>query len=219
MNLCQPMVQNMSQANAQALRDILSDDSGVIRKYQNGLFEYILYYYLNEIFASSVEFSVDEGSFENLYQIFQHLGAKKIRYEFKLKYEGKLYSEKNIRQVKWVEELFILKVVLLKYIGQTEQIKKCDNPTFFLQSYTHYLKSKRKTVIVLELLRFFRIISVYKEFQEKIDPQFVKELLRVCEIFKRCDIVHNEVFQILQNLSSFVQKSAEAFEFVCDFAL
>lgn len=72
---------------------------------------------------------------------------------------------------------------------------------------------------MLELLRFFKSISVNKEFLEKVDASFIKELIHICELFKRCDIIHFEVFAILQNIMLFILANQESFVAVCDFIL
>jgi hypothetical protein len=198
-NLIFPLIHNMTSSNSTILKDILVAQNPLLRKLQFSIFEYILFFYLNEKFATSSHASVNEFMFDNLVSIFKNLGSQKVIYEYKLKYEGNLYTPKNIRAKDHLDDLFYLRVCILKYIAATEQIRKSDRIAELLASRRLYSGSRRKFMIVKEMISFVKILSVNKETIEIIDHGVIKELIGVILDFPKADILHSNIFDILMN--------------------
>lgn len=67
--------------------------------------------------------------FDNLNDIFEHIQTLDNVYKYKLKYEYTLYSEEFVKNELNKENIYSLKLALLKYISKTKQIKTCKHPT------------------------------------------------------------------------------------------
>jgi hypothetical protein len=191
-----PLIHNMTSANASILKEILANQNPLLKKLQFSIFEYILFFYLNEKFTTSTQAILNEHMFDNLVSIFRHLAAEGIRYDYKLKYEGNLYSAKNIRAKEYLDDLFYLRVNLLKYIANTGQIKKCDRTTELLACHKLYRQGKRGLVIAKEIVAFLRILSANEEFRGNVSEQLIAELILVLKNFPKIDVIHSHVFEI-----------------------
>jgi hypothetical protein len=214
--LIYPILQNMTASNAGIIKEILSNPTACLQSIQTSIFDYLLYFYLNEKFFA-VKRGVKEYMFDNLVSIIRFLAQENIRYNYKMKYESNLYSDKNIRVKEYWEDLFYLRVVLLKYIAVTGQIKSFDSPVAFLSMHKKYLSSKRRTVVTKEIVSFLRIISGNKEFLERFDIALLRELLAVLEVFPLNDVIQVEIFSILKNSSKQIEKDQASMKVLMDF--
>jgi hypothetical protein len=212
-----PLIHNMTSANSAILKEILVTPNPLLAKLQFSIFEYILFFYLNEKFTTSPHACVNDYMFDNLVSIFRHLGNEKIRYEYKLKYEGNLYSIKNIRAKEHMEDLFYLRVCLLRYIAITEQIKKSDRIAELLNARHLFSNGKRKFWLVKEIVGFVKILSGNKEFVGVIDEKVVRELIKIVIDFPKSDIMHTAVFEILMNSVLKIEASPSLLSSILEF--
>ena len=210
-----PLIQNLTKANSEIIKDILGTNDSKLKKLQLCVFEFLLYFYLNEKFAS-----YDELLFENLVDIFHFLGKnEEVFYKYKLKYEFTLYSDDFVVNKKFSEPIYYLKLALLNYIAKTNQIKSCENCDFFLNSYKKFLKSKKILFYLKELLYFFMHLSKNREFEEKVGYEFVGSLFEIVDRFPFNDILHDIIFKIFENIKDFINKDKRAFSLTLNYIL
>lgn len=216
--LMYPILQNMTSSNAGIIKEILSNQSPCLQDMQAVIFDYLLYFYLNEKFFA-VKRGIKEYMFDNLISIIRFLTQENIRYNYKMKYESNLYSDKNIRAKEHWEDLFYLRVVLLKYIAVTGQIKTCESPVTFLLMHKKYTNSKRRVVVTKEIVSFFKIISTNIEFLNRFSTQLLQELLVVLEAFPLNDVIQVEIFSILKNCIKQIEQKKDNMKVLMDFFL
>jgi hypothetical protein len=212
-----PLIKNLTKANSEIIKDILGTNENKLKKLQLCVFEFLLFFYLNEQFESSQKIS---EIFDNIIDIFHFLkGQENIIYNYKLKYEYTLYSEEYVNKKEYCEPIYYLKLALLYYIASTKQIKTCKQPDKFLLSYKKYKNSKKFFFYLKELLNFFEVLSVHKEFFESVNFKFYKNLIAILEEFPFKDIIHIRIFKILENSKSFINKDKDTQTLVIDFLL
>lgn len=209
-----PLVRNLSKANAEILKEILVSTKSYIKKLQTCVFEYLLFYFLNEQFKDTEEV-VD--MFENLNDLFEFLRRENVKYNYKIKYEYTLYSDKYVKNRKYKREIYGFKLVLLKYIAETKQIMKCQNPHVFLTSYKDYKQFPKFLFLLNNLVEFFRILSFNEDFVLTITPEFISDLIEIIKISYKNDIIHKHAFTVLYNLSKYISTNKAATTIVVDF--
>jgi len=212
-----PLIHNMTSANASILKEILVNQNPLLKKLQFSIFEYILFFYLNEKFTTSTQASLNDYMFDNLISIFKYLAAENIRYDYKLKYEGNLYSAKNIRAKEYLDDLFFMRVNLLKYIANTGQIKKCERAVELAASHKLYKSGKRGLVIAKDIVAFLRILSVNEEFRANVSEQLVHELVTILRNFPKIDVIHSHVFEIFMMNIKVIECNSTALKIVLHF--
>lgn len=212
-----PLIHNMNSANASILKEILVNQNPLLKKLQFSIFEYILFFYLNEKFTTSTQASLNEYMFDNLVSIFKYLAAENIRYDYKLKYEGNLYSAKNIRAKEYLDDLFYLRVNLLKYIANTGQIKKCDRAPELVASHKLYKQSKRGLVIAKDIVAFLRTLSVNEEFRVNVNEFLIQELVTILKHFPKIDVIHSHVFEIFMMNIKVIEVNPTALKIILHF--
>lgn len=111
-----PLVKNLSRANAEIIKEILSSNNEKLKKLQLCIFEFLLFFFLNEQFKTKDV----TATFENLIDIFKYLMTLDVVYNYKLKYEYTLYSEKFVKNNQLKEPIYYFKLVLLNYIAHTK---------------------------------------------------------------------------------------------------
>ena len=211
-----PLVRNLSMSNAEIIKDIFESSQEYIKKLQNCIFEYLLFYFINEQFKEN---QYTEEMFENLNNIFKHLTNENLKFPYKLKYEYTLYKEKFVKNKKFKEPIYYFKLVLLNYLAKTKQIYKCENPHTFIQSYQNYISQPKGRFYLRELLSFFRTLSENPEFQGVVNIPFICELISILKNIRRNDIIHTHVFAIFNNIIGFINKDPNALKLVIDFLL
>ena len=210
-----PLIKNLTKANSEIIKDILGTNEKKIKKLQLCVFEFLLFFYLNEQFEDREDI---EDIFENIIDIFHFLNVQEdLIYKYKLKYEYTLYSDEYVNKKKYSEQIYFLKLALLRYIAITEQIKQCKNPEKFLLSYRDFKKSKKLFFYLKELLEFFAVLSKNKEFFQTANFEFYQNLLSVIKEFPYKDIFHKLIFQILTNSKSFINKNKKTLTLLTDF--
>ena len=214
--LIYPILQNMTSSNAAIIREILSNQSARLQNIQAVIFDYLLYFYLNEKFFAAKR-GANEYMFDNLISIIRFLTQENIRYNYKMKYESNLYSDKNIRTKEHWEDLFYLRVVLLKYIAVTGQIKSCESPETLLTMYRKYANSRRRVVVTKEIVSFLKIISANSEFLCRFSTHFLRELIDVLQAFPLNDVIQVEIFAILKNCVKKIEQEKESIKVLMDF--
>lgn len=111
-----PLVKNLNKANSEIIKDILTSENPKLKKLQLCIFEYLLFYFLNEQFKRE---NADE-QFKNLNDIFSHIQTIDNVYKYKLKYEHTLYSEEFVKNQQNKENIYSVKLSLLNYIAATK---------------------------------------------------------------------------------------------------
>lgn len=208
-----PLVKNLNKANAEIIKDILSSSNEKLRKLQLCVFEFLLFYFLNEQFGPE---DLQER-FANLLDIFRFAQTIDIVYSYKLKYEHTLYSEEFVKNEANKELIYSLKLVLLNYIAITKQIKTCKKPEVFLESYKKYASSPKVLFYVRDLLQFFEVLSRNKEFE--LNEVFLKRLFRVLLSFPNKDVIHFTAFKLLENQIKTLNSSPVLLSLLSEFLL
>lgn len=211
-----PLVRNLSRANAEVIKDILTSTKSYIKKLQNCIFEYLLFYFLNEQFKDGEDI---REMFENLNDLFTFLRQEGVKYDYKLKYEYTLYSDKYVKNRKYKEEIYTFKLILLKYIAETKQIAKCDTPEVFIKAYKDFRSSEKFTFLVNSTLEFFRILARNEEFPSVANPAFIAELLVIVKTVAKNDIIHKHVFEILKCLNKYISTNQPSIDIIAEFLI
>ena len=208
-----PLIQNLTKSNSEIIKEILGKNNTKLKKLQLCVFEFLLYFYLNEKFVV-----YDNFVFLNLVDIFHFLLKNEdvIIYKYKLKYEFTLYSDDFVINKKFSEPIYFLKLALLNYIAKTKQIKTCQNPNKFLNTFKKFKKSKKNFFYLKELLNFFFYLSNNEEFEENIDFEFFISLFEILKEFSYKDILHDIIFKIFDNLKNFINKNKKSFFIIID---
>jgi hypothetical protein len=97
-----PLVKNLNKSNAEVIKDILSSPNEKLYKLQLCVFEFLLYFFLNENFTTS---NLD-ATFDNLIDVFRTLSTLDRTYQYKMKYEHTLYSEKYVKNETYKEYIY-----------------------------------------------------------------------------------------------------------------
>lgn len=211
-----PLARNLSRSNSEIIKEILSSTKSYIKKLQNCLFEYLLFYFLNEQFQDSADIS---EMFDNLNDLFTFLRREGSKYEYKMKYEYTLYSDKYVKNTKYKREIYTFKLVLLKYLAETKQIARCETPELFVQTYKEFAKTEAFVPIVNSLLELFRILALNPDFQAVLAPGFIDELILIIKATPKNDIVHKNVFEIFKLLHKYISAHPLVTNRLCDFLL
>ena len=211
-----PLIHNLSKANSEIIKDILGNTKEYIKKLQNCIFEYLLFYFLNEQFTDS---SIIPEMFENLNDIFTFLRQEGIKYNYKLKYEFTLYSDKYVKNRKYSEEIYIFKLTLLKYIAETRQINRCEKPELFIKSYKNFKSSKKYTFIINSLVEFFRILAANEDFHVTVTADFIFEVLAIIKETEYNDVIHKHIFEILNYLQDILSNDKASTEIIANFLI
>ena len=213
-----PLIKNLTKANSEIIKDILGTNEKKIKKLQLCVFEFLLFFYLNEQFDNDNK-NIDD-IFDNIIDIFHFLNIQEeLIYNYKLKYEYTLYSDEYVNKKKFSEQIYYLKLALLRYIAITKQIKTCKNPEKFLLSFRKFKKSKKIFFYLKELLEFFSVLSTNKEFFKNVNLEFYKNLLSILEEFPYKDILHKIIFQILFNSKENINKNKKTLLLITNFIL
>ena len=197
-----PLVHSFSYSNMQIIKLILCSNTTSLNKLQFSLFEYILYYILNEKFVNNEPKIPMEDFFSNIRSLFEGLLEEGTHYDYKLKYENNLYSTKYIKSKKYLEELLLVRLSILKYIAGTGQLKFSTGLDRLLSDYRKFKDNKIRRIFIHDLLIFMERVSLNPSFNQVNPVTLVRFLFRIMEENPSVDILIHRIRSILQNLIS-----------------
>lgn len=197
-----PLVENLNRSNAEVIKAIFDSKKPDLQKLHLPLFEYLLYFYLNEKFVgkSSVEYR-----FENLVGIFNYLANQNILLTFKTKYIQNLFLDSSVKKKEFLEMIFNLKLAILNYIATTKQLEVHESVMKLFDTYELVSKSNRHLHYLFSLLKFLKTLSSNDKFKAWVQPVFISKMFEILNKYPRRDIIANKVFCILTNLSDTIK--------------
>ena len=211
------IVNNLNQANREIVKDILSNKCDKMKNLQQFMFDYLITYFLNELFIDNKNDIND--IFENVNSIFSFLKKNKINFFFKKKYSQNLFSNKSVKAKQFSEYLYSFKMNLLTYLVSIDQFKTYKNPYLFLYSCKKFKTSNKYMFYLMQNLSLFCNFSEKEEFLNDCSFEFIKLLLEIAQEEKKKDIIHKKLFYILENLKNFINNDKKSFDFVISFLI
>lgn len=157
-----PLVENLTKSNGEVIKIIFETKKPELEKLQLSLFEYLLFHFLNEKFTDTSRL---EERIAILVGIFQFMGEKGIKQKYKEKYIQNLFMDSNIKNKALIEHIFHLKISILNYIVETDQLKYNEHYMKLFTTYESVQKSPKHLLYLFVVLKFFKTISDFNEFK------------------------------------------------------
>lgn len=208
-----PLVENMTRSNAEVIKSIFDCRKPELEKLQLSFFEYMLFFNLNEKFT---DMKGIEERFDNVAYVFAFLAKEKIFQKFKAKYVPNLFLNTSIKYKNLTESIFVLKLAILNYLAETEQIKSDPNILKLFSTFELCKSSHRLTSIMTNILRFLKTVSASAEFQASFDLKMLSKMFDVLQKFPKNDVVIQKVFNVLMNVSDSIKNSFELSNFLAE---
>ena len=213
-----PLVHNPTAPNTAILKELLSSEQESLRKYKISIFDYIIYFFMNEKFEDDLLVK-DEDAFRNIFDVFHFLGSENVIFEYKQAYVAKLFVVNNIKRPKFREELVTLRICILNYLAKIGQVTTCPLDSALLSEYANYPAGPKRTSFLQELLGFLKAVSNRLEFQEKLSAAFFVFLIELVKNMPRNDVIHCLVFSIFENCAAWLGTNEESLTTVGIFLL
>jgi hypothetical protein len=213
-----PLVQNFFRSNSEIIKEILSSNVENFQAYQSSVFDYLIYFYLNEKFNRALV-TANPEIFQNLFAVFKYLTDESIKFEYKKNYISKLFLVKNIKYREFAYELVYFRLVILNYLAKTMQVQSCAIDFGFMNLYKSFsLRSQQITFLVVAS-NLLRLLSANKEFEGCFSIETLEYLFDVLKFAPSNDILHFNVATILQNMSGWINSSPQNLAIVCSFVV
>lgn len=213
-----PLVQNFCRSNAEIIKEILSSNVENFQTYQSSVFDYLIYFYLNEKFNRALA-TANPEIFQNLFAVFKYLTDESVKFEYKKNYISKLFLVKNIKYREFAYELIYFRLVILNYLAKTMQVQSCAIDFEFMNSYKNFATRVQQVSFLIVASNFFRLLSANKEFESCLSVEFLEFLFEALKFAPTNDILHFNVATILQNISSWINSSQQTLTIVCSFVV
>jgi hypothetical protein len=200
------LVENLTAANASLIRALLPESTKLSQATRQLIIDYLIFYYLNGKFAESAKFEFDPLVFDTLVGIFRAMAADKIPYEYKPKYVDNLFDEKSVKPREHFASLFHFRVAILRFLAESNQLRKVDKAAQFLQRGAECASKFRKPQILLDLLSFFELLAKHQEFEPSFNTEFTERLFGILVSHPSADVLHHKVFGIFESYQAFPNK-------------
>jgi hypothetical protein len=211
-----PLIHHLCRSNAEIIKEILSSNAENFHDYQASIFEYVIYFYLNEKFdADFVE--ANSEVFQNLFSIFKFLTEESIKFEYKKNYIQKLFYIKCIKNQDLLFELSYFRVIVLNYLAKTKQIKSQVIDIVFANQYNNFELRSQRIAYLVSILSFYRLLSANPEFLEFVKIEFVEFLVGLLRFAPKNDILHFNLVSTLTNISGWINSNPQALFNTCSF--
>jgi len=211
-----PLVQNFSRSNAEIIKEILSSSVENFQAYQSSVFDYLIYFYLNEKFNRALV-TANPEIFQNIFAVFKYLTDESIKFEYKKNYIPKLFVVKNIKYREFAYELVYFRLVILNYLAKTMQIQSCPIDFAFMNLYKSFSTRIQQVTFLIIASNFLRLLSANKEFEGNLSVEFLEYLFEALKFAPTNDILHFNVAAILQNIGAWINSSQQTLAIVCSF--
>lgn len=204
------LIENMTPSNCSLLKYLVSDIYGLSFERRNIAFNYLVFYFLNNKFEEQGDRLTDELMFVNVYDFIDYLLSEQITFEYKKKYISNLFNVNSINSKQYFLPLLKLRLLLLKYLLKTKQLKEIENAGIFLQKLIEFSVSLGSSQLLKEALTFFLIASELPTFSSCLDTLFFVSLGTVFEKYPKMDVAHVIVVKITLNVVPNLIKSVDA---------
>lgn len=200
-----PLVERLSRPAAEVIKLILLCPRPQLAKLQNGLYEYLLFFYLNEKYAGQRHAA---EHLDNLRGVFAELGERKALFAFKQKYVPNLFLPVLLRRKELAAHVLGLKLAVLTYVAETGQLQGCEKPLALLDNWETYARSERGSGLLLQSLRVLFLVAGLPNFVP--EPQLLVRLFELQQRFTNRDVVLARLFAVLRALTPAAIRSPPA---------
>lgn len=206
-----PMVISMNDAHRSILKTIFESKLPDLAKLKSHTFDYMMYNYLNEKIPI-----VPEGNWRNKYRnvrmLLNCLACSEDRFLFKSKYVSELFALKHVKHENvpgFLEELFHLKISILKFLAKTGQVKTAPRLFDLFESWRSFSGSKQRLLMLQDIVDFVKAMSANDEFKRSATREMIGQLLKIFDETPFCDILHKRVIEILIQLMDVIGKDPD----------
>ena len=191
-----PLAEHLGRAAAEAVKLILLCPRPELARLQLGLFEYLLFLYLNEKYAAQPRAA---QHLANLCGVFAELAERKAPFAFKQKYVPNLFLPVFVRQKALGEHVFALKLAVLAFVAETGQLREAPQPLALLENWERYAQSPRAPALLAQALRVLAAVVALPGFAP--EPALLERLFQLQQRFPRRDVVLARLFAVLRALA------------------
>lgn len=197
-----PMIHNLSAANASCLKELLVARYDEAVGLQNKVFNYLVDYFLQEKQDNTLDFSIDEFTFENIMMIFQALTSDKKNLEVAC-YDSQVFVSVFRSENAYKSEYsFHLRVILSKYWATVGQTTDYSNIAEVYPTFAEILNSQSNFPLKKDILELLKTLTKSPNFTSTLDESFLDLVYGCISSAPYNDVIQNYCFQILGQILS-----------------
>ena len=117
----------------------------------------------------------------------------------------------------FVEELFLLKLMVLKYLAKTGQGLTSSSSNQLFSNWKGLKPSKQKVFVLMAILDFLVVLSPNSEFASAMTLELVHQLLGLFSATPNNDLLHCKITQIFVNCAGKLNSAREIQNVLVDF--